>query len=239
MPSQLAFVFDHAAESARLDTLEPLQPQQLRVPPTPAFTLVFVRHPQARRYLLRVCVDGVVRVTLPRRGSRKEAAAFAERERPWIEKQLRRIIADDLRHALRPDVPNLARTLTALNGQALTEHELVERAKCELIPRLNELARVHHLTVKRVSIRSQRSRWGSCSPGGHICLNWRLVTMPDWVRDYVLIHELMHLKRMDHSPRFWKLVENACPDYRRARRYLRDHSPMVMPKAPAGIVTST
>ena len=48
--------------------------------------------------------------------------------------------------------------------------------------------------------------------------------MPDWVRDYVIIHELMHLKRMDHSPQFWKLVASACPDFERARRYLRDHS---------------
>ena len=53
--------------------------------------------------------------------------------------------------------------------------------------------------------------------GGHICLNWRLVTMPEWVRDYVLIHELMHLKRMDHSRKFWKLVAAACPNYREAR----------------------
>ena len=53
---------------------------------------------------------------------------------------------------------------------------------------------------------------------GHICLNWRLVTMPDWVRDYVIIHELMHLKRLDHSPKFWKLVAAACPEYQRSPR---------------------
>jgi predicted metal-dependent hydrolase len=72
-----------------------------------------------------------------------------------------------------------------------------------------------------VSVRNQRSRWGSCSPNGHICLNWRLVTMPDWVRDYVLIHELMHLKRMDHSRKFWALVSAAFPDYQAARQWLR------------------
>ena len=76
--------------------------------------------------------------------------------------------------------------------------------------------------MARISIRNQRWRWGSCSPSGHICLNWRLVTMPDWVRDYVLIHELMHLKRMDHSRRFWKLVAAACPRFREARAWLRD-----------------
>jgi len=75
--------------------------------------------------------------------------------------------------------------------------------------------------VTRVSIRNQQWRWGSCSPDGHICLNWRLATLPEWVRDYVLVHELMHLKRMDHSPKFWKLVAAACPEYEAARAWLR------------------
>jgi len=86
-----------------------------------------------------------------------------------------------------------------------------------------ELAAQHGLTVAGVSIRNQRSRWGSCSRAGRICLNWRLVAMPEWVRDYVILHELMHLKRMDHSPRFWALVAKACPRYQDARRWLRQH----------------
>ena len=87
-----------------------------------------------------------------------------------------------------------------------------------------ELAARHGLNVSRVSVRNQRWRWGSCSRNGHICLNWRLVQMPPSVRDYVMIHELMHLKRMDHSPRFWKLVAAACPDYAAARDWLRHHA---------------
>ena len=58
---------------------------------------------------------------------------------------------------------------------------------------------------------------------GHICLNWRLVLMPDAVRDYVLIHELMHLRRLDHSRHFWRLVAHACPDYEQSRRWLREN----------------
>ncbi len=79
--------------------------------------------------------------------------------------------------------------------------------------------------MSRISIRNQRSRWGSCGREGHICLNWRLVLMPPFVRDYVLIHELMHLCRMDHSPAYWRLVAGACPDYRTARDWLRRHGP--------------
>jgi len=97
------------------------------------------------------------------------------------------------------------------------------RAARELPPRLLELAAAHGLCVTRISVRNQRWRWGSCSRSGHICLNWRLVRMPPDVRDYVMIHELMHLKRMDHSPRFWKLVAAACPEYQAARQWLREH----------------
>ena len=97
------------------------------------------------------------------------------------------------------------------------------RARDELPQRLLGLARDFGLHVRIVSVSNQRWRWGSCSPSGHICLNWRLVTMPDWVRDYVLIHELMHLRRLDHSRKFWKLVAEACPVYQDARQWLREH----------------
>ena len=169
---------------------------------------VFVRHPRAKRYVIRVRPDGIVRVTIPRWGSKREAQHFADAQRPWIDKQLARRTAERA----------LANTLMPPDAR----RQLVARAKRELPARLCELATVAGLAVSRVSIRNPRWRWGSCSPDGHICLNWRLVTMPDWVRDYVLIHELMHLKRMDHSRAFWKLVAAACPRFREARAWLRD-----------------
>jgi hypothetical protein len=176
----------------------------------PSARIVFARHPRARRYVIRVNADGTVRVTIPRWGSKREAAAFVERSRAWIEKQRRR--ADEER--AQPKPPAIPPEI---------ERDLRRRAKVELPPRLFELAARHGLTVTRVSIRNQRWRWGSCSRAGHICLNWRLMAMPDWVRDYVIVHELMHLKRMDHSPRFWTLVAKAYPRYEEARRWLRQH----------------
>ena len=98
---------------------------------------------------------------------------------------------------------------------------LRERARAELPPRLMEIAAAHALTVTGVSIRNQRTRWGSCGRDGNISLNWRLVLMPPAVRDYVLIHELMHLRQQNHSRRFWRLVEAACPAFRDAERWLR------------------
>lgn len=168
----------------------------------------FIRHPRARRYVIRVRPDGSVRVTLPRWGSRRHAELFAEQQQPWIERQRARAQRHRcLRPACSPD----------------TVRALREWAASDLPFQLYRLAERHGVTVSRVSVRNQRSRWGSCSPTGHICLNWRLVLMPEAVRDYVLIHELMHLRRLDHSRHFWRLVAHACPDYQTARRWLRQN----------------
>ena len=184
---------------------------------SPDPVLVFLRHPKARRYIIRVGDDGAVRVTVPRWGSKREAAAFAARQHAWIEKQRAR--------AARERERRTTNGATSDQRQPSFEEQrvLIARAKAELPPRLRELAARHGLTVTRISIRNQRWRWGSCSRRGHICLNWRLVTMPADVRDYVLIHELMHLKRMDHSPKFWTLVADAFPPYKEARAWLRRH----------------
>jgi predicted metal-dependent hydrolase len=169
----------------------------------------FIRHPRARRYVVRVRPDGSVRVTMPRWGSKRDAEAFARESRHWIDKQLSRVVAERRAAGAGPSPAEIRR------------HRRV--ADETLPPRLYELAARVGLKVAGVSIRDQRWRWGSCSPNGRISLNWRLVRMPDWVRDYVIIHELMHLKRMDHSRAFWKLVADACPRYEEARRWLRQH----------------
>jgi len=177
----------------------PLEPTD---PTEPAY---FVRHRRARRYVIRVDADGRVRVTIPRGGSRREAEAFATRQADWIARQRARL-------------PQQRRSFD-------DRRALREQAARELPPRLLALAAAHGLTVSRISIRNQRSRWGSCGRDGHICLNWRLVVMPPSISEYVLVHELMHLRRMDHSPAYSRLVGEACPDYRAAREWLRRHGP--------------
>lgn len=176
-----------------------------QVAPTAESPVYFVRHRRARRYLLRVEHDGRVRVTIPRGGSKREADAFVQRHTDWVARQRARL------------------TPSAFGVEERTA--LRERARKELPARLLEIAAEHGLTVTGVSIRNQRTRWGSCGRDGKISLNWRLVLMPEDVRDYVLIHELMHLKRLDHSPAYWKLVAAACPGYREARQWLRINGP--------------
>jgi predicted metal-dependent hydrolase len=173
--------------------------------PTRDSSIYFVRHRRARRYLLRVDHDGRVRVTIPRGGSKREADAFVRRHTDWVAHQRARLM---------PSAFGAAERMA-----------LRERAREELPARLLEIAAGHGLTVTGVSVRNQRTRWGSCGRDGKITLNWRLVLMPPAVRDYVLIHELMHLRRLDHSPAYWKLVAAACPGYREARQWLRIHGP--------------
>jgi len=97
-------------------------------------------------------------------------------------------------------------------------------ARVELPQRTAELAASVGLTVKRITVRDQRSRWGSCSARSTISLNWRLVQTPDFVRDYIIYHELMHLKEMNHSARFWARVEEVCTGWREAESWLKQNT---------------
>lgn len=163
---------------------------------------VYVRHRRARRYILRVLDDGTLRVTVPRWGSKREARAFVERSSAWIRLQ---------RHKQQSQPPAAVRDVAPLK----------RRAAAELPGQLLSLAETLGITVARVSIRNQRTRWGACSSSGAITLNWRLILTPDFVREYVMIHELMHRREMNHSARFWTHVAAACPRYADARVWLR------------------
>ncbi len=79
------------------------------------------------------------------------------------------------------------------------------------------------LHYNSIFIRGQRTRWGSCSPAGNLTLNWKLLMAPEEIIDYVVIHELTHLKHMNHSKKFWDMVEQYCPDWKRYRKWLVTH----------------
>jgi len=103
------------------------------------------------------------------------------------------------------------------------EDQLRGRAEVELDARTRELAAQRSVSIRRIEVRAQTSRWGSCSKTGTVSLNWRLIQTPPEVRDYVIIHELMHSREMNHSDRFWTLVAAACPGYRACERWLKEH----------------
>lgn len=219
-------------------------PPVVAPPPPP---LMFVRNGRARRYILRVLPDASVRVTIPRHGSRREAEAFVRTRTRWIadrrdEVEVRRrdrrwragqqvwwrgvVCMIDVTVGLGPHVSVRCGELSASSTPREDYRPVLEplmraRALAELPGRVRVLAARHGLDVARVTVRNQRSRWGSCSRDGNIALNWRLLQMPEPVCEYVLLHELMHLRQPNHSPRFWAEVEAVCPDYLRSRAWLR------------------
>ena len=222
----------------------------LSVGPQP-LPLLMVSNPRARRYLLRLRPDGTASVTIPRGGSTAEARQFVERHAAWLEREFQWLRSQPRKPAawqigteilLRGES---VRIEAGLNGKAGTvrfggesvrvpdpaadlrpaiEGHLRQLAARELPPRVLELAARHGLTVRRITVRSQKSRWGSCSRRGTISLNWRLIQTPAFVSDYICLHELMHLRQMNHSLGFWREMERVCPDYRMARHWLKEHS---------------
>ena len=239
IPMQLVLPFIGHQDHASRDLAPPVVDQ-------PHPVIEFVRVRRARRYILRVRPDGTLRVTVPNGGSRREAEQFVRKNQRWIRRERDRVQveraprewSDGTRdpaarrtgsHRRRDARRRSRRVLrradadraASLDVRAAVERDLRELARFELIPRLHELAATHDLQPGLVSVRNQRSRWGSCARNGNIALNFRLVQMPAAVRDYVLLHELMHIRQQNHSRRFWKLVEAVCPDFRDAERWLR------------------
>jgi predicted metal-dependent hydrolase len=213
-----------------------------------AVAVRIVRSPRARRYLLRLDPDGAARLVIPRRGSRAEALRFLERSREWLQRRhvqwsaqqaMRRAWLDGATFLFRGETVRLRVTVDlfgttlAFAGEVLRgvppagdyrpaiHAHLRAMAGRELPVRTHELAHEHGIAIRRVSVRAQRTRWGSCSARGTISLNWRLIQAPPFVRDYLIIHELMHCREMNHSARYWKLVDEAFPRWREAEAWLK------------------
>ena len=102
------------------------------------------------------------------------------------------------------------------------------RAKALIAARVAHWAAVLGVKYGRVSVKDQRSLWGSCSRKGNLNFTWRLAAAPEGTLDYVVIHELCHLREMNHSARFWAHVAAACPDFKAHRRWLRDNAAALM-----------
>ena len=205
-------------------------------------------HARARRYLLRLRDRNSVCVTIPKRGTQTAARAFVDRCRDWIQRQLERSATAPSRawgvgtqvwwqgepHVLTVDQENpagLARLgslrlpISAVEADLRPGVEAFLRsiAARTLPMRTQELAALHGFRIRRVVVRDQRTRWGSCSRTGTISLNWRLEQTPPEVRDYVILHELAHLLHMNHSKAFWTALERICPGSLDRRAWLRRH----------------
>jgi hypothetical protein len=183
-------------------------------------------------------------VVLPRRAPEREAVAAIAELTPWIERRVaelervRRTVAargdtipylgEPLRLITEPGRTRVHRQGDALLVPTTDRHSALERwfrraARSEIAPRLDRACVLAGASYRRLTIRGQRTRWGSCSPTGTLSFNWRLLLAPEPVLDYVVWHEVCHLEVLDHSPRFWALLQDRCPDYRQHVRWLRRH----------------
>ncbi len=201
------------------------------------------RSQRARRVRVRVEPDGSLLVTLPQSASASEADDAIAQLGPWIAKRRENLRL--ARSALaRPEgtLPLLGkllmvreeagRTRVHRSGQRLLvpadrrRDEAIERwyrrqAKAEVVERLRPALTALGVECGPISIRDQRTRWGSCSSSGALSFNWRLLLGPPQLIDYVVWHEACHLVVLDHSPRFWALLEQHLPGYREPRDWLR------------------
>ena len=212
----------------------------------PAFDYRVRRSDRARRVRVRVDSAHGVEVVLPRRAAEREAAAAVRELGPWIERriaELRRASAlvaargatvpylDDTLQL----VPEAGRTRVHRRGAALLvpgdgedhrpalERWYRRRARAEIAPRLDAATAAVGAAYAGLTIRGQRTRWASCSASGAMSFNWRLLLAPAAVLDYVVWHEVCHLEVMDHSPRFWALLAERCPEHRAHAGWLRRH----------------
>jgi predicted metal-dependent hydrolase len=202
------------------------------------------RSTRARRVRVNVHAHTGVEVVLPTRVPERAAAAAVSELRPWIERRLDDAQEVLARIAARAGtvpylgaslelVPETGRTRAHRSGERLLvptgdARLAIERfyrraARAEIAPRLDRATALAGSSYSGLSIRAQRTRWASCSSNGRMSFNWRLLLAPERVLEYVVWHEVCHLEVLDHSPRFWALVQSRWPTWREDRDWLSRH----------------
>lgn len=227
-PKTLSIAFDQAVYSVRLR-----------------------RNRQARRYTLRIqATTREVVLTMPLRGTLKDAREFAQKHGGWIAARLSRLpqvtpFADGVivplrgtphRVVHRRNTRGTVWTETGVDGEPLlyvnggaphinrrVTAYLKQEARRDLEAASRRYAQQIGARIKRITVRDQSSRWGSCSAAGALSYSWRLILAPPHVLDYLAAHEVAHLVEMNHSARFWRLLTQLCPDMKRAKTWLDLH----------------
>ena len=176
-----------------------------------------------RTICIEVTSGGEIVVKAPYYASKKEIEDFLMRKVEWIGEKRQevfdRLIGED-------GTPVVLETI----GEDQIR-ELSGKMKKEFVPRVRNFASAMGITVGRISIRNQKTRWGSCSSEGNLNFNCLLMLAPESVRDYVIVHELCHRLEMNHSKRFWDLVSSYIPDYKQSIKWLDTEGKTLMLRA--------
>ena len=165
--------------------------------------VTFIASPRGRRINLTVKVTGEVRVAVPKRASMRDAERFVLSKSEWIKRQLNRL------EGSQAVVDEYAGRIKDLDYDA---------AAAGIRERLAELAAKFGFSYNRLTIRSQKTRWGSCSMKNNLSLNIKLALLPDELRDFILVHELVHTEIKNHGPDFWRKLESIYPEAKQLDR---------------------
>ena len=173
---------------------------------------------RCRRKTIGIRIDdrGGITVRAPLRTPEAEIRRVLDSKRKWIEK-------------------TLAKVRSRAQEPMLTEEELaalVKQAKQVIPPRAAEWARRMDVSYGRITVKKQKTLWGSCSAKGNLNFNCLLMLCPEEVIDYVIVHELSHRKELNHSPRFWAEVERVLPDYRKPLKWLKTDGQALISRMP-------
>ncbi len=162
---------------------------------------------RAKRLRITLSREGSVVLTIPTFVSYERGRIFLASKAEWIREKMNAF-------SLRPETILLCGSVGEYYAARVTARKLIEE-------RLAYFQEFYAVSWKQVSIRNQKTRWGSCSRGGNLSFNYRLLFLPPHLFDYVIVHELCHLREFNHSPKFWALVALRFSDYRSLRRELR------------------
>lgn len=166
------------------------------------------RKNRGRRMSISIKGGGRVVVSAPRYASHAIAEKFLHEKKDWLFASLEKM---------------KARPLKILEHKSRAEYlKLKGQAREIIMHKVEELNKVYNFKYNRIAIRDQGTRWGSCSAKKNLNFNYKLIKLPDFAFEYVIAHELCHLKEFNHSKKFWDLVKLASPDFKKARKLLRE-----------------
>ena len=184
----------------------------------PDLSAIRIIRSSRRTLSLQVKNDGQVIVRAPKHITLQEIAAFVRKNSAWLHKHLEKVRKEKELNAASPVQP-----LTMEDIQKLADEAL------RVIPgRVAHFAPLVGVTYGRITVRNQRTRWGSCSSKGNLNFNCLLMLAPPGILDYVVVHELCHRKEMNHSPKFWAEVAKVMPDYKERQKWLRTEGSNIM-----------
>jgi len=201
--------------------------------------VTFIRSDRARKLSIRINQSGEVRVSIPRFVSQKQAERFFLSRQEWVRKQLNTLKIRDCRNSM-PEEGGIIQVRGKDHPVRLNRGEsdveaaiwrLLQQEALEYLPgRVRELSEQHGFVINGIKIRRMKTRWGSCTAGKGINLNTWLVMLPEYLSDYVILHELAHTRIPDHSKRFWEELDRLTGGLaKKYRKELRSHQIMCFP----------